>query len=211
VALRTLDKGGEGLLGIETSIDIPSAKSVAALCAAWIVKQAEGVKSVASTYDLKIGAPSCVEAPAPVPFTAAAPYKSVRALKLNDGIRSGTDLVAETARGFFLLGARYKENDPTEPGCPSSYVSPTPQDDDGYRNALVRSALWAKDDGKTFITKLWNPQFHGGLAEKVQPFGPWKYVNGNQVTVPPTPWSNIPWKDVVNFRITQSGTLQVQP
>jgi hypothetical protein len=237
VALRTLDQADGAPLGIETSLDIPAAKSIAALCAAWIPKQAEVAKSVASGFGLKVGIPSCVEVPAPVPFTPAAPYKSVRALKLNDGLRSGTDLVVETARGFFLLNAMYQEIDPTDPGCPSivrmesieelrvenghllvvaaatrgSYVDPAPPDEDGYRYALVRMALWAKDDGKTFVTRLWNPQFHGGLGEKIQPFGPLKYVNGAQVPVPSRPWSSIPWKDLVNFRITPNGTLQRLP
>jgi hypothetical protein len=238
VAIKTLDQEDESPLGIETSADIVSHKSVKAVCDAWI-RGIDHTGTLAMYSGLKPTTPSCTEAPVPVAFAPVGIYKSVHAVKLNNGIGNGMDLVLETSRGFFLLGVDYHWENPLDPGCPSivrietveelrvdngyfvvvvggtrgAYVTPTsPSDSDGYRYALSRTAFWAKDDGKQLSTKFWNPQFHPDFGIKIQAHSPLQIgKNGQNIAPPSAPWSSLPWKDFMNFRITPSGVLQVQP
>lgn len=201
--------------------------SIAALCSTY-VKTWDGVPASDMVPDMKRGKPSCAEEGTAPSFTAAAPYKSVHVVRLDDGLGREKGLVVETAKGFWLTPVRWaRRGDPLDPGCPSivrpetleelhvengylvaiyggtrqTYVeTPLGPNDPGYREMLVRSLYWGKEDAKAMLTfRHWNAQYQEAFGAKTQPH--WF----NKVE-----WNTLPWKDLKNFYVDPSGTVRLQ-
>jgi hypothetical protein len=250
ISLRALATKDEAPPLIDSIAQIPAyrARALAGACSAWLKNLSEqlAVEKLAvekleeNDQHLKPGVPFCVEEPLELPFTSVAPYKSVHAVRVSNGIGSHRELVVETARGFFFTSIRWAENDPRDPGCPSivrnisveevrvehgylvaivagermGYVevpNVAPDFDDGMRVELVRSVYWSKDDGTAFQTQYWSAQYNQNFGSKLQPRNNRRYRAGmDPVSIPGLPWSTIAWRGLRPFRITQSGTLQPQ-
>jgi hypothetical protein len=246
VALGSLDVEPPTVSRIENSRVDPTYWSVQAACSAYRSDLAANLAAATAEQlsdeekGQKRGPSQCTEIPVSFAFSPIAPYKSVHAVRMSDGIGRHDELVLETNRGFFLTGVRWAERDPRSPGCPSmvnnlyvdalriengyfvavvaggrvAYVNVPdvpPDFDDGARLELVRGAYWGKDDGKSLQVNYWSAQYNSAFGSKLQSHNN-RRRNAvlEQVPVPTQPWEEIAWTHVVPFRITQSGLLQPQ-
>jgi hypothetical protein len=242
VALKTLEPQDETPYGVQTFESKAPEPSIAKVCDAFLKESATTLLTARAEdlrlQDVTFGKPTCTEIASPAPFSATADYKSVHALSLYNGIMKSKSIVVETKRGFFLTWVTWNQQDPLDPGCATiarvetieelrvdngyfvavlgaeraTYIESTDPNDDGFRMSLVRTAQWGKDDGKSFTTTYWDPQYHEGLGFKVQPKPDHLTVPATQqVTFPPrSPWSALLWKDAPPFRVSPSGVLQPQ-
>jgi hypothetical protein len=242
VALKTLEPQDETPYGVQTFESKAPEPSLTKVCDAFLKQAAIELVTANADQDhlrgLVPGKPTCSEIPSPTTFSATADYKSVHALSLYDGIVKSKSLVVETKRGFFLTSVTWNQEDPLDPGCATiarvvtieelrvdngyfvavlgaergTYRDSTDPNDDGFRMSLVRTAQWGKDDGKSFTTTYWDPQFHEGLGFKIQPKPQHLTVPATQQVIFPaqSPWSALLWKDAPPFRVSPSGVLQPQ-
>jgi hypothetical protein len=242
VALKTLEPENEMPYGVQTFESKTPEPSLAEVCAAFVKQAKVALLTAKAENlrleDFTFGKPTCAEIASPVTFSATADYKSVHALSVYDGIMKSKSLVVETKRGFFLTPVSWDQQDPLDPGCATiarvttveevrvdngyfvavlgaergTYVESSDPNDDGFRQSLTRTAQWGKDDGKSFTTTYWDPQYHEGLGFKVQPKPDHLMVPATQQMIFPakSPWSALPWKEATPFRVSPTGVLQPQ-
>jgi hypothetical protein len=225
VAVGDLDAEPDGAQRID---QMPAVEhtyaSVASLCAAYVAAVTKRRAELPRKEDVGAREPSCREIKSPASIGGAGPYKSLRAVRLSDGIAEGNSLVVEGAGGFALTPVAWDWVDPDDPGCPSivrgkaliearvdngylvvvvagersTMVEPTAPDDAGWRGQLVRTVFWAKDEGKGLVFRYYDPQFNPSLGEKMQP------------RPKRLPWESIPWEHVRPFHIAPDGSLRIQ-
>jgi hypothetical protein len=212
--------------------------STEALCSAMVHVAKESLTDERLTPEQvkTFGKPSCGVEPFPIAFKAVAPYRSLRVAKVRNAVNSADHLVIESARGFLQGNISWNNNSPLDPGCPSTvrletveevriesgYVvlilggshmagagpGPVHANDPGYREELVRTAYWAKDDGKILKTHYLDTQFFGGppLGTKTRPMDqskvPWEVTR--------VPWATLPWKSVRPVGVSPTGEVVLQ-
>jgi len=69
-------------------------------------------------HELSPGVPSCKEL-ARLPFVPSGDFRSLHAIRVDDGVAASSQLVVELARGFVTTGVAWDLADPLDPGCGS--------------------------------------------------------------------------------------------
>lgn len=201
--------------------------SVGALCNEFIQRSREDERlpALAKEYGLKPRRPSCFQVPHSVPFTPSGTYRALHALKMDNGLNQTKVLAIETSEGVAMTPARMALTDLFDPGCPSilrertfesaavdkghlvivmnyersTWVEPVDDKDMGYRNELVRGAIWGRPkDGKLVFGTI-DLQSKPALGHKLQP------------SSTPRPWSSIPWTGERGFAVSDDGRLVLVP
>ncbi|RYZ59728.1 MAG: hypothetical protein EOP08_15275, partial [Proteobacteria bacterium] len=95
---------------------------VAALCAAWPAVAQRNRKQNEPYFEVKWHEGTCTQEAPGIDFTPDATYLGLTAVRLDDGFRSYSMPVVQTAKGFWLTGFDYRAEDPSSLGCPSIVI-----------------------------------------------------------------------------------------
>jgi hypothetical protein len=190
VVVGKLDDTANGMSDYELAdIAEPASRDAAALCRDY-VKRLDATKAeredTAKTNNLKLGTPSCSDAPLGVAFAGDATYKSALLVHTFDGLRKSVHVAVELARGFVITPIGWTTDDPTDPGCPS-IVRPEGLEVlrienghllgllDGTRgfmdangkffSAHVRDATWCKDANSKLSCKWYMAMYRPPLTQ----------------------------------------------
>jgi hypothetical protein len=218
---------GEGEQQLEVYADRPVTgfhASIASLCRDYVARARATMseRRERSLKDVEVRRPSCALLTDSLPFIADSKFRSLSAVRVDDGIAKESLLVVELARGFALTAIGWDADDPDDPGCGviareahverayveserlvvvlaatrSAYVETQDPDDDGYRPGLVRVAVWCGDDGTALACV--RPSGYGVfLGRKI--YSEW-------VPSRPIDWTLVPWIEERTLRIHEDGT-----